>query len=323
MKDRGFVLQRLLILVVVPAVLYVCLLPVMPLMEPDESRYALIPQYMNSSADYVTPHLKGVVYLEKPPLVYWATALAFVVFGENEFSARLFSALCAWGCILLVYAMGTWFHDRKTGLYSAAVLSTCVLPFALGRVNILDMPLAFFVSMAVWAGFRSVETRQRQKKGWLCLMYTGAALAFLTKGLIGVVFPFAILVAWLLWSRRWADIPRLISMPGAALFCAVAGPWLFLVQQANPDFFSFFFIQEHLLRYTTSMHERTEPIHYYLWIILAGTLPWWPYLFRAIWGIRAGLQPASPGELFHRPALSFCICWAGFIFFLFFLPWPS
>ena len=99
-----------------PFIVYLALLAVVPLMEPDEGRYSAIPSEMNHSGDYVTPHLKGTVYLEKPPLCYWATALLFKVFGENEFSARLFSALCAWGCILLVYRMGTFFRGEKTGV---------------------------------------------------------------------------------------------------------------------------------------------------------------------------------------------------------------
>ena len=134
--------------------LYVLSLPVLPLMEPHETRYALIPQYMNNTGDYVTPHLKEVAYLEKPPLAYWATALFFRICGENAFAARLAAGLSAWGCLLLVYSLGCFFHDRKTGLYSAAVLSVSLLPFALGRINILDMPLTFFVCLAIWCGFR-------------------------------------------------------------------------------------------------------------------------------------------------------------------------
>jgi 4-amino-4-deoxy-L-arabinose transferase-like glycosyltransferase len=57
-------------------------------------------------------------------LSYWAAAASFWIFGENEFSSRLFVALCAWGCILLVYRMGLFFHDVRTGLYAAAVLTT-------------------------------------------------------------------------------------------------------------------------------------------------------------------------------------------------------
>jgi 4-amino-4-deoxy-L-arabinose transferase-like glycosyltransferase len=88
--------------------------------------------------------------------------------------------------------MGVFFHDEKTGLYSAGVLSTFLFHFSIGRTNLLDMPLTFFVCLATWAGYRYFAG-ESQRKGWLYLLYVGSALAFLAKGLIGVVFPFAIM----------------------------------------------------------------------------------------------------------------------------------
>ncbi|MDQ5987954.1 MAG: Undecaprenyl phosphate-alpha-4-amino-4-deoxy-L-arabinose arabinosyl transferase [Syntrophus sp. SKADARSKE-3] len=311
--------SKAFILFIMPLILYAALLPVMPLMEPDEGRYALIPHAMNATADYVTPHLKGVVYLEKPPLGYWGTALAFKIFGENEFSSRLFPGLCAWGCIILAYFMGTYFHKSRTGLYSAAVLTTCLLPFVLGRVNILDMPLTFFLACSIWSGFRYFDA-DREKKSrsvWLYLMYLCSALAFLTKGLIGIVFPFAIIGLWLLSLFRFRDVLGLISPIGIMVFAVVAGPWIYLVQKANPDFLYFFFIQEHFLRYTTAMHERTEPAYYYLLILLGGTLPWWPYLPKSLFGIRKGAKLLAERVLFRREEILFYTIWVGVILVFF------
>ena len=170
-KWLSLLLSPFFVLFLVPLVLYVAVLPVMPLMEPDEARYALIPQYMNQTGYYITPHLKGVAYLEKPPLAYWATALFFKTFGENAFAARLFAGLSAWGCILLVYNMGLYFYDRKTGIYSAAVLSVSLLLFALGRINILDMPLTLFLCLAIWSGFRFFQSPGMADKKWLYGFY--------------------------------------------------------------------------------------------------------------------------------------------------------
>ncbi|MHB8092823.1 MAG: glycosyltransferase family 39 protein [Syntrophales bacterium] len=301
---------KMLVLVIVPIFVYLLPLPFMPLMEPDEGRYSSIPNEMNISGDYVTPRLKGVVYFEKPPLAYWATALSFKVFGKNEFSARLFVALAAWGCIILAYRMGLFFHDARTGLYAAAVLTTFLYHSALGRINILDMPLAFFLGVAIWSGFRFFASAEKRKV-WLYLLYLFSALAFLTKGLIGIVFPFGIIGVWLLFSRRFRDILRLVSPLGILLFAAVSLPWLILVQRENPDFFRFFFIQEHFLRYTTKIHDHYQPLYYYLPILLAGTLPWIFYLPEAIKGVKGG-EP-----LFKRGEKSFLLVWAGLIFVFF------
>jgi 4-amino-4-deoxy-L-arabinose transferase-like glycosyltransferase len=250
----------------------------MPQMEPDEARYSLIPSAMNQSGNYITPHIKNVIYLEKPPLVSWATAISFKVFGENDFSARLFAALCAGGCILLAYFIGRHFRDEKTGLYAAMLLTISAFPFVLGHINILDMTLTFFVSLSIWLGYLAL---QKQKKYLYYLFYFICALAFLTKGVIGVVFPFGILVIWLIWTGKWRQIWKLFSPIGILICLIVVFPWLIMAHNENPDFLWFFFVREHFLRFTTKMHGKTEPFYFYLPILVGGLIPWLLYLIKA------------------------------------------
>ena len=303
--------SKIFFLFIIPLFLYISLLPVMPLMEPDEARYSDIPSLMNRTGDYITPHLNHVVYLEKPPLCYWATALLFKIFGENEFSSRLFVALCAWGSIFLVYRIGTFFHDQKTGLYSAGVLSTFLYYSFLGKINTLDVPLSFFVCLATWAGYRYFA-EDCQRKGWLHLLYISSSFAFLTKGLIGIVFPFAITILWLFVSKRWRDILRLLSPVGIIIFLLISCPWLILVQKANKDFLWFFFIREHFLRYTTTLHSRDQSILFYVPFIILGTLPWSAFLLKVL---REGVEKRAP--LFKATEKRFLLSWIIFIFIFF------
>jgi len=303
--------SKILFLFIIPLFLYISLLPVMPLMEPDEARYSDIASLMNRTGDYVTPYLNHVVYLEKPPLGYWVTALFFKIFGENEFSSRLFVALCAWGCILLVYRMGVFFHDEKTGLYSAGVLSTFLYHSILGKINILDMPLTFFVCLATWAGYRYFAG-DCQRKSWLYLLYVSSAFAFLTKGLIGIVFPFAITILWLFISKRRHDVLGLFSPVGVILFLLISCPWIILVQKANKDFLWFFFIQEHFLRYTTVLHSRHQNILFYVLVVVLGTLPWSAFLLKAF---KEGADQRVP--LFKVTEKHFLLIWIFFIFIFF------
>lgn len=298
------------VLVILPLLLYFLILPWMPLMEPDEGRYSAIPQEMNRSGDYVTPRLKQVVYLEKPPLCYWASAAAFRIFGENEFSARLFVALSTWGCILLVYAMGRRFHGSAAGLKAAALFATSLYPFALGRVAILDMPLTFFTGLAVWVGYLHFTERIGRRRLYGFFLFSG--IAFLAKGLPGIIFPFAILAIWLILKRRFRDLSDLFSPVGILILLVVTVPWIVRVQAANPDFFHFFFIQEHLLRFTTPMHGKIAPFYYYVPIILAGFMPWLIYLPKARRDAPGSLATLLPGE--ERVFFS---VWVGFVFLFF------
>lgn len=272
-------MQKKYVLFLIPLFLYIGLLSVLPQMEPDEARYSLIASAMNESGNYVTPHIKYTVYLEKPPLVSWMTAISFKIFGENDFSARLFSAICAWGCILLVYFIGRHFRDEKTGLYAAAILTISSFHFFLGRINILDMPLTFFICLSIWLGYLALI--RENSKYLFYLFYLVCALTFLTKGLIGVVFPFAILFIWLVSTGEWRKIRLFFSPVGILVFLIVACPWVILAQKENSDFLEFFFVREHFLRFTTKMHGKTEPFYYYLPIILGGTIPWSVYLIKA------------------------------------------
>lgn len=298
-------MKKRYILFFIPLILYLLILGVMPQMEPDEARYSIIPSEMNATGNYVTPHIKHTIYLEKPPLAYWMTAISFKILGENDFSARLFTGLCAWGCILLTFFIGRHFRDEKTGLYAAAVLSISVFSFVLGRINILDMPLTFFLCLSIWMGYLFLTTG---KQRYLYLTYLSCGLAFLTKGLIGVVLPAAILVLWLLWTKQWRQILKLISPFGIIVFLLVVCPWLYLAQKENSDFLWFFFVREHLLRFTTKMHGKTEPFYYFLPIILGGTLPWSVFL------LRAWKSVAWKEWLFKKDENKFLAVWFLFIF---------
>jgi 4-amino-4-deoxy-L-arabinose transferase-like glycosyltransferase len=272
-------MQKKYILFLIPLILYIGLLATMPQMEPDEARYSLIASAMNESGNYVTPHIKNVIYLEKPPLVSWVTAVFFKVLGENDLAARLFTGLCAWGCIMLAYFIGRHFRDEKTGLYAAAILTVSCFHFFVGRINILDMPLTFFICLSIWLGYLALE--RKNQKYLFYLFYFTCGLTFLTKGLVGVVFPFAILVVWLIWIGQWRRVLQLFSPIGILIFLVVVCPWLILAQKENADFLWFFFVREHFLRFTTKMHGKTQPFYYFLPIIIAGTVPWSVYLIKA------------------------------------------
>ena len=304
--------HKLLFLLIVPLLLYVSTLHIMPLLDPDESRYSELADNMVDTGDYVTPQLNHVVYLEKPPLEPWVTAVFFKLFGENEFATRLFPALCAWGCILLTFAMGSFLYDEKTGLYAAGVLSTLLFTFVLGRMAILDIPVAFLVCLATWSGYRYLVGDGSVKR-WLYFLYAASALAFLTKGLIGFLFPFAILFFWLLISKRGRDIFKLFSPVGLLILIGIIAPWLILAQRANPDFLWFFFVHEHVLRYATKIHGRAQSLFFYVPVVVLGVLPWLAYLFQTIRARRAGGYDIIRG----RKNLFFLVTWIVFVFAFF------
>ncbi len=248
------------------------------LLEPDEGRYSEIPREMLETGDFVTPRLNYVKYFEKPVLHYWLTAASLAVFGENEFAGRFWPALLALGSVLATWILARRLYGLPTAFFSSVILATSLLHFAIGRINIIDMPLAFFLTLAM-AGLRfgmdeAGDLSSAKSRRYLLVFYAGMALAVLSKGLIGIVLPGGILFWYILLTRRWNLVRRLLYMPGILLFFALVVPWFFEVCRRNGDFFYFFFIQEHFLRYATTMHGRYAPMWFFIPILIVGLFPW-------------------------------------------------
>lgn len=89
------------------------------LIQPDEGRYAEIAREMAQSGDWITPRLNDLKYFEKPPLQYWATAVAFRLFSESEWTARVPVSIAypmlSIGYIVNALAAGYLFGEALTG----------------------------------------------------------------------------------------------------------------------------------------------------------------------------------------------------------------
>jgi 4-amino-4-deoxy-L-arabinose transferase-like glycosyltransferase len=303
--------RTLLLFFLAVGILYFSALGTIPLLEPDEGRYAEIPREMLASGDFVTPRLNGVVYLEKPPLYYWGTAASLRLFGETEFGARCFTAAVSVAGILLTYWMGAALAGWRTGLYSAIVLSTSLYYYAIGRLNTLDMTLAVLLALSIFPAYL-YHSGKSPRSSYLVLSYAAAGLAFLTKGLVGVVFPLAVLVLWLVFSRRHREYAKAVSPLGLGLFLAIVLPWTYLVQRENPGFLWFFFVHEQFLRYATKIHHHYEPFWYFVPFLVAGFLPWVAFLRRVAISIRD-----ARGAFLPREDLVFLLSWSLFIFLFF------
>ncbi len=253
-----------------------------PLANPDEGRYAEIPREMVVTGDWVTPRLDGVNYFEKPPLMYWSVALCLELFGPAEWSMRLTPAVFALGGVLLTYAAGRRFYGRMAGLLAGGILGTSLLYYGTGRFLVLDMPVSVLMSATLVCFICAVhELPGRRRRLLFYGLYASAALATLTKGLIGFLVTGAVMFLWLLVFNQWKRLRPLHLPTGGLLFLAIALPWHVLAALRNPTWAHRYLVFEHWERFTTTQHGRVEPWHFFLWILLAGVFPWTAFLWRA------------------------------------------
>jgi 4-amino-4-deoxy-L-arabinose transferase-like glycosyltransferase len=248
------------------------------LIKPDEGRYAEIAREMAVSGDWVTPRLNGIKYFEKPPLQYWATAAAYKTFGENEWTARLWTALTGFLGILLAWFAGRRLFGREAGMLAAVTLASSLLYLAMGHFNALDMGLAFFLEVTVFAFLLAQEGGKR----WMLLAWAGLALAVLSKGIVALVLTGATLVLYSLLTRDLSPWRKFEFTRGISLFLMIAAPWFIAVSLANPEFPRFFFIHEHFERFLTKAHHRYQPAWYFVPIFLLGALPWTTLAFQTL-----------------------------------------
>lgn len=277
MRDFCLKNKKLLLGIFVLAIFYLYLahLGSYHLMDPDEGRYNQIPREMLLSGDFITPHLNGVEYFEKPAFQYWFTAIMMKIFGVTEFAGRILPALSAIGCVGLTGFLGTMMYSRKVGLLASAILATSCLNLIVASINILDMALTLFMTacMVFFYAFEHTE-----KKKWLVAFYIAMGFGVLTKGLVAIILPFGILFWYTILTKRPRLFLKLFYLPGILTFLIVTVPWFYLVCQANHDFFYFFFIREHFLRFTTKMHDRFQPWWFFIPFVIIGMLPWTGFL---------------------------------------------
>ena len=288
----------------------------------DEGRYSEIPRYMAVSGDWLTPRLNGIKYFEKPPLQYWATAAAYTLFGEHQWTARLWPALTGALGVLLMFYAGARLYGRAIGTYAAMVLASCLLYAGMAHILTLDMGLAFFLTVALAGLLLGLDPRAdaTTNRRWMLVAAAGCALAVLSKGLVGIALPGAVVVLYMLITRDFTILRKLHIVTGGLLFLAISAPWFVAVSLANPEFAWFFFVHEHLQRYASTIHQRAQPWYFFIPILIAGALPWSVTLFDALRAgfngafKRASIRPATGRDF--DPTL-FCLLWAGFIFAFF------
>lgn len=303
-------IKDILLLMLCIGFLYSLFLGIRPLSPPDEARYSEIPREMVASSDYITPHLNGVKYFEKPVLFYWLQSFTIKLLGINEWSLRSVNAFMGiLGC-LLTYWGARVLYDRKSALLATLILSTSLLYLALANFITLDMTVSVFLTASLFCfliGNRYPPGNIRRYFMWS--MFAFAGLATLTKGLIGILFPGMVIFIWLCLTRQWHHLKSYCLLSGSLLFLAITLPWHILVQLKNPEFFHFYFIEQHFLRYLTDYASRTKPKWFLPTILALGFFPWTGFLGSAL---KENLAVLKDPKRYSTEI--FLIVWFAFIF---------
>jgi 4-amino-4-deoxy-L-arabinose transferase-like glycosyltransferase len=296
-----------------------------PLVGPDEPRYAQVAREMFERGTWVTPTLGGFDWFEKPALLYWLQIASYHIFGITEFAARFGSALFGLGTIASLWFLGRA-ADRETKGFSFANLLALIGASSLGiivfsRGASFDIILTFPITAALASYFvwERHGSEARSSTLPLVLFYVFVGIALLAKGLVGIVFPYAIVIFYHLisWKRpNWAAVVSLFW--GSIVAAAVASLWYAPMYMVNGwKFIDEFFIQHHFQRYTSNKYFHPQPFYFFFWVLPLMTVPWLPFFFLGMWkGVRNVVRRGDGGENLtyndgaqFRPLLLFAFSW--------------
>jgi 4-amino-4-deoxy-L-arabinose transferase-like glycosyltransferase len=289
-----------------------------PLFTPDEGRYCEVAREMILTQDYITPRLNGVAFLDKPILYYWLQVSAIKVFGLKEWALRFWPAVMGILGGVSTYIAGRILFNRRTGILAAVILATNPLYYGAAHYANLDLEVAVLISNTLLFSIIALQsTRPRQRTVFLFLAYIFAALAALTKGLIGLAFPTLIIGAWIIILNHWRILGKMRLGSGALIFTCITAPWYFLAQHANPQFFHFFFATQQVARFlTTADFNNPSVVWFYVPVVLAGFLPWSLLLFQAF---TQQLKSIWHERKQHQTEV-FLLLWCVIIFIFFSIP---
>jgi 4-amino-4-deoxy-L-arabinose transferase-like glycosyltransferase len=263
----------------------------------DEAFYAEAGREMAATGDWITPHYNFEPRLQKPVLFYWLVAATYRVAGVSETAARLWAALAGVGLAFVAYVVARRWSGPGPGLLAGAIVATAFGVVPAARQALPDVPLALFLSVAIWAAIEAVSTApvvsadatgrfaRWTPRGWLCLSAVAMALGMLTKGPIAVALPVAVVLPLMLWEwfakpregTPWAWRLRPTDLALAAgLFLLIAAPWYLAETRAQGvGYLRQFFIGENLDRFATEQfNDSSRGVGFYVPIVIGGLLPW-------------------------------------------------
>lgn len=251
-----------------------------PFADTTEPRYAEIARLMAETGDWITPWFEpGVPFWGKPPLSFWAQAMAIKVFGLSEFALRLPSWLATLGIVWLVSRLAGQFQSTRVAKWSSLVFASMALTYISAGAVMTDSFLALGTTLAL-VSFYLVTTGEQGV--WRWLFFVGTTIGLLSKGPLALVLTGLPIGMWLLiFRRQWIDLRKFPWWRGGLLTLLLTCPWYVLAEIRTPGFLDYFIVGEHIRRFLDpgwtgdlygSAHDQPKGMIWVFW--LWASFPW-------------------------------------------------
>ncbi len=267
------------------------------LVDETEPLFAEAARQMTVTGDWVTPYFNGETRFDKPPLIYWLMAIAYQLFGVNEWAVRLPSAIGA--IALMFFAFYTLLTTQPTQfrykqvvlpLLGAALIALNPQTIVWARTGVSDMLLTSCIGISLLSFFLgytfkdNITKKSWEAPFWYLVCYVFLALSVLTKGPVGIVLPGLIIITFLLYTGNLTKVIKEMEIiKGVIIFMVMTLPWYILViRQHGWDYINSFFGYHNFERFTEVVNGHGAPWYFYFLVVLVGFIPWSIYLPIAI-----------------------------------------
>ncbi len=246
----------------------------------DETVFAEATREMLLTGDIITPYYNFEPRYDKPILIYYLMGLSFLIGGITEFAARAPSAVFGVALVMMLFFFVHRVRGLKQAVFSACALAVSLEFFVYSHSAVTDMTLAFFITASLLSFYLAAEEGVRWGATGFWVM---SALAVLTKGAIGMVFPFIIVIIYLFSTKNTGFLKSLFRPLNILLFFLITLPWFSAILYVRGwEFVDAFIIKHHIKRYTGTISGHSGPFYYYLVVLLVGFFPWVAFLPAAL-----------------------------------------
>ncbi len=276
----------------------------------DCSKYATIAREVYESGDFVNLKIHGEPYIQKPPLLFWISALSFHIFGLSNFAFKLPVLLLSFFGLYSVYRLGKSIYNQQTGLLAALLLGSSQIYFLYNMDIHTDTVLQTFVTFALWQLYDFLKTG---KNIHAFLGFSGIGLAMLSKGPVGAVVPAFAVIGYLIFTKQYkklTDIRWYIGLIIAFIFIIPALKGLY--NQFGWKGIQFFFWTNNFGRVSgnyVSTNTRSDYL-FYVHNLLYLFSPWMILLFTSIF---FHFRSLLKGNFKNRDWFLFSAIWLLFI----------
>ena len=265
----------------------------------NEGLYAGAVREMHARHDWLVPMSNGFPRVQEPPLVYWTMLVSASVLGENEVALRLPNTLATTGWIVATFLIMRRIGGERFGLASAAALASMLGVWVFTHFVQPEPFLACFVTLALGC---LVEARfePRPRARWYVLFWVFLALATMSKGLHGALWPLGVTALLAMFFPSWqAWLRRLFDWRGLLFFTAITVPWYAYMTWKFPHFLAAHFLNEQMgaaldTRWPTDA-KQVPLVQFYAQHLLFW-MPWTLLAPGAFWAWRRAAPSRNPRE---------------------------